>query len=289
MKYTLLVNQQKALELGISNINQAHILDLLMSCSTWAEVVLVDGEVYYWVARQRICEELPILGIKPDTAYRHLKKLADLGLIEYRKSGKRDCIRVTEKGKSYYVGNESEKAENAMSEIDPKTMSEAFPKTGNSPMSEMNPKKLGNKSDISYNHTYPEKEEKAAAAPPASTSSRPEEIQITESWKPDIARDTLGLLTTRGLTDELLEEERQRFITHHLAPAPEAREQRTRSAWTTAFVRTLNRAIARIQSDEANQRNHEPGPGGSRIRRIEPHPFPESFNESGSGSHEGAP
>jgi DNA-binding transcriptional ArsR family regulator len=147
MKYTIYVNQAKAIDLGLTNINQAMIFDLLTTASTWAKATHIDGEVYYWVARQAIVKELPILGLKPDTAYRHLKALADLGLIDYKKDGKKDCIRITNKGKSYlsntmsetdpsdYVGNESELPTN----------------------SEMNPKKLGNESENNseMNPTYP--------------------------------------------------------------------------------------------------------------------------------------
>jgi DNA-binding PadR family transcriptional regulator len=138
MRYNIYVNQVKLKEFGIRNINQAHILGLLLESSTWAEEIIYDDKVYYWVARQKICEELWILDIKPDTAYRHLKKLADYGLIDYIKIGKKDCIRLTEKGKTYnskhYVGNESEKDTN----------------------SEMNPTKLGNESekDSDLNPTY---------------------------------------------------------------------------------------------------------------------------------------
>lgn len=143
MKYNLYVNQALALELGIKNINQAHIFDLLTTASTWASPEIVGKTVYYWVARQSICTELALLNLKPDTVYRHLKGLHTLGLIDYTKVGKKDCILVTEKGKQYllkdkeshYVGNKSEKDNN----------------------SEINPNKLGNKSENNseINPTYP--------------------------------------------------------------------------------------------------------------------------------------
>jgi len=121
MKYTLHLNQVQLKEFGIRNINQAHILDLLMSASTWAEPIIVDDTVFYWVARSVIVDELWILDIKPDTVYRHLKKLEEFGVIDYVKQGKKDCIKVTKKGKKYllkhYVGNESDKEQN--SETDP--------------------------------------------------------------------------------------------------------------------------------------------------------------------------
>lgn len=134
MKYTLTVNQKQALELGISNINQAIILGLIADAHSWAEPEVIDGVVYFWTARQKIADELAILNLKPDSVYRHLKALAELGLIEYVKNGKKDCVKLTKKGKSYYVGNESELSEN----------------------SEINPSKFGNESEkhSEINPTY---------------------------------------------------------------------------------------------------------------------------------------
>lgn len=131
MKYNLHVNQVQAIELGIKNINQALIFDLLSICAVWAEEEIIDNKVYYFVARQKIADELKILDLKLDTVYRHLKSLADIGVIEYKKSGKKDCIRITKKGKKYHSN----------------TMSEINPNFEENTMSEINPKKLGNKSE----------------------------------------------------------------------------------------------------------------------------------------------
>jgi DNA-binding MarR family transcriptional regulator len=115
MRYSLYVNQKQALSLGL-NINQALILQLIGEAHSWATPQIIDDEVYYWTARQKIADELTILNLKSDTIYRHIKSLAEKGLIDYKKVGKKDCIKLTEKGKNYYVGNESEKEQN--SEID---------------------------------------------------------------------------------------------------------------------------------------------------------------------------
>jgi len=141
MKYNLYVNQVMAIELGIKNINQAHVFDLLSTASTWATTIDIDGEIMFWVSRQKVCRELELLSIKPDTVYRHLKALDDLGLINYKKDGLKDCISLTTLGKTYhsdtpmspmsetnpseevpYVGNESEQTRKQIredSEIDP--------------------------------------------------------------------------------------------------------------------------------------------------------------------------
>lgn len=146
MKHSIHINQKQAMDLGIKNLVQGHIFDLLTGASTWASPEVVDGEVYYWVSRQRIGEQLPLADLKPDTIYRNLKKLAEIELIEYIKVGKKDCMRLTKKGKSYYVGSKSELDQNAMSDINP----------SNDENSDLNPKKLGSKSEkhSDLNPTY---------------------------------------------------------------------------------------------------------------------------------------
>ncbi|MDD5392430.1 MAG: hypothetical protein PHE17_05360 [Thiothrix sp.] len=137
MRYNLYVNQSAAISLGVENITQAHILDVLVNASGWASPCIVCGEVYYWTARQRICEELTLLDLKPDTVYRHMRRLSELGLIDYSKNGKQDLTRPTEKTKLHYVGKKSE--------------------LHGDTMSEKNPSKLGKKSEkhSEKNPTYP--------------------------------------------------------------------------------------------------------------------------------------
>lgn len=114
MKFTLSLNQVRALEMNIS-LQQALILDLVYGFSSWAKTILIGDVVYYWVTKEKICSELPILKLKEDTAYRHLKGLRDQGLIEYVKKGQKDLFKLTQKGESYFsncstseLGNKSE-------------------------------------------------------------------------------------------------------------------------------------------------------------------------------------
>ena len=150
MKYNLNINQVQALELGIVNINQAHIFDLLTSVSSWADTEIVNDTVYYWVARQTIVKELELLNLKPDTVYRHLKSLNKIGLIDYIKVGKKDCIKITSKGRKYI----SKDNNSTMSEINPNYY--VGNKSEKKQHSEINPTKLGNKSEkhSEINPTY---------------------------------------------------------------------------------------------------------------------------------------
>ena len=130
MRFSTYINNQKSLEWGL-NANQAALFDLLNQASSWAEEVVVDGVVYYWVSRNKVIEELPLFYKTGDTVYRHFSELNEKGLIVYLKQGKhgdKDLIRLTEKGKSWNEFRPEQTRDN--SEINPNKQPE-----------------LGNKSD----------------------------------------------------------------------------------------------------------------------------------------------
>lgn len=118
MKYNITINQPLMIENNL-NISQWCILDIISIAPTWCDAIIKDKEVYYWIARQKIAEELKALDLKPDTIYRYIKQLAELGFIEHIKDGKKDLIRLSRKGKNifvamseknpnYYVGKKSD-------------------------------------------------------------------------------------------------------------------------------------------------------------------------------------
>ena len=134
MRYTHSINAVKCLELDI-NLAQGALIDLINQASSWAKPHVIDDEVYYWISRNKIIDEIPVAYSKADTVYRSIKSLAEKGIINHVKSGKRDLINLTEKGKSWNVkgtdigdaklGNKSELVEK----------------------SEINPSEVGNKSE----------------------------------------------------------------------------------------------------------------------------------------------
>jgi hypothetical protein len=129
MKYTLNVNQPKALELGVTNLNQAIIFDMLTTASSWAKTITINHSTYFWVSRNAIIDELPLLRLKEDTVYRHLKSLDKLGLIEYTKSGAKDCVKISQKGQKYFekeLKNSSELFPKLLGK-NPESHSDSFP------------------------------------------------------------------------------------------------------------------------------------------------------------------
>ncbi len=107
MKYTITIDQRRSVEWGL-NLSDASVFALYTLAPTWATHEVIDGEVFYFVSRTKVAEELPILagkvdskGPKADTIYRINKKLHELGVIIYRRINKKDCIQLTELGKQW--------------------------------------------------------------------------------------------------------------------------------------------------------------------------------------------
>lgn len=116
MRFNTYINNSKCLEWEL-NASQGALFDLLNQLSSWADDVVIDGEVYYFIAKSKILQELPLFYSKIDTVYRHLKILNNKGLIIYKKDGIRDLVKLTTKGKEWNnsemnpikLGNESDK------------------------------------------------------------------------------------------------------------------------------------------------------------------------------------
>ncbi len=100
MRNHLYVNQVKAIEWRLT-IQEAHIFSFCYELPSWADKIIVNNEIYYFAARQKAVEELPILTDKPDTIYRNYKKLENKGLIIYKKHNNKDVIRLTKKGQDW--------------------------------------------------------------------------------------------------------------------------------------------------------------------------------------------
>ena len=134
MRYITTINNKKCLEWKISG-TQGALMSLLYEVSAWAEETVVGNKVYYFVSKNLILKELPLYYEKTDTIYRHLKILAEKGIIEYIKQGKKDLIRLTKKGKTWNYMKDENSEKN--SDLNPK-------KDENS---EINPRKLGFESE----------------------------------------------------------------------------------------------------------------------------------------------
>ena len=97
MRYTTRINNVRALEWGI-NMTQAALFDLINECASWASTVTINGVTFYWVSRQLVIEELPLVFRKEDAVYRTLKVLEEKGLVEIAKMDGRDYVRITPEG-----------------------------------------------------------------------------------------------------------------------------------------------------------------------------------------------
>lgn len=108
MKFNLSIDQVRAYEWRI-NLQQATIFSFIYGAASWADQEVIDGKIYTHVSRHKCLTEIPILEMEPDTIYRQYKFLHTQGLIEYRKVGKKDYARLTDKGKLWNTDGNSEK------------------------------------------------------------------------------------------------------------------------------------------------------------------------------------
>lgn len=85
MKFTIHgFSQQKAIELGLSNddlLTLRWIIDF--SQTGKMKSIYKDGKMFYWVNYKSLLSDIPILGIKKDTLYRRLKKMATTGVLSH--------------------------------------------------------------------------------------------------------------------------------------------------------------------------------------------------------------
>ena len=114
MRYTTRINNVRALEWGI-NMTQAALFDLINECASWASTATINGVTFYWVSRQLVIEELPLVFRKEDAVYRTLKVLEEKGLVETAKMDGRDYVRITPEGAKWnsHDAPETEHRENS--------------------------------------------------------------------------------------------------------------------------------------------------------------------------------
>lgn len=146
------------------NSQQAMLFAFLYMSPTWARAVELDGEAYCFVSKGKIIDELPLLTDKPDTVYRLLRQLQDLGVIKLAKQGQQTLVAITQKGALW---NDSRAPDDVpelrknTSLVSDKNLSNSeknptFTGEKSDQNSEINPRKLGKKSDITSekNPTY---------------------------------------------------------------------------------------------------------------------------------------
>lgn len=141
MKYFLSLDLIHLKEWGL-NPSQGMLFAYLFNVPTWATPEQLDGETFYFCCRSNIITDTGgTITDKPDTIYRLLKDLDKAGVIQYAKNGRKDLIRITNKGKKWSFHN-----------------SENFPnfvKQGEN--SENFPGKLGKKSELNSENFPTEK------------------------------------------------------------------------------------------------------------------------------------
>jgi len=110
LMYSIQIDQPTGIDWGL-NCQQAMVFALIHQLPTWADTVQINGDTWYHLSKGKLISELPLLTDKPDTAWRYLKQLVGLGVIETKAIGNRTHVRVTENGKAWNRVKHSETAQ----------------------------------------------------------------------------------------------------------------------------------------------------------------------------------
>lgn len=111
MRFTSTINNIKAIEWALT-IQQSYLFSWFYELPSWADKVIIEGEIYYFASKNKAVEELPLLTNKVDTMYRYYKQIEDHKLIKLKKIDGKDYISLTNKGKSWNLHKSDNSEEN---------------------------------------------------------------------------------------------------------------------------------------------------------------------------------
>ena len=217
MQFSIYINQPRAMEWGL-NLQQATLFAFLYDVPNWATEVIIDDRAFYWVAKGKILDELPVLTSKDDTVKRYMAVLEKAGLIERKTHKNMPLVRLTDKGKTW----------NCSDQVGKKIPTSGGVESGKKsrPSGEKNPDKGGKKSrpsgeknppnhitnDQSTNQSTNDHIDKPASRSPAKYSleelksfdlsnwpSLPTDQDLTE-WL-EVRKSKRALITQRVVTD----------------------------------------------------------------------------------------
>lgn len=254
MQYLVAINQAKAVEWGL-NAQQAMLFAFLHQVPTWADARQIDGHTFFNIGKGKICEELPLLTDKHDTAYRLMKQLAKLDLIVMTSCDNRTYMRLTDKGVTWNRSAGSEK--NPTSENSPSGVGK-ISDLG----SEKSPTNQGTNDPNPNSHSGAGESIFEQAARRTGDGEMPptagaRQFAMTLDWQPDpehlaAACQRAGLpADTQPATHQLA-----KFTAHH---ADQPSRRHGAMAWTAKLVDWIR--------NDQRQQTQQPTPGGAHAQR----------------------
>ena len=100
MKYFWSINYIKSMEYWL-NITQWLLMEIFLKLNTWANSIILDGEVFYSLAGSKIVEEVPLLFKTKRTAIDNITVLVEKWLIIRRIEKNKSYYKITEKWKEF--------------------------------------------------------------------------------------------------------------------------------------------------------------------------------------------
>lgn len=259
MQYTILINQEKALEWGL-NAQQAMLFAFLYEVPSWARPTTKDGTVFYHISKGKVVAEMPLLTDKPDTVYRLMKQLEERGLLSLTNSGPYTLMAITDQGKTW---NRDDDLPRRNIRPNNKAVSNGSPRRNirrkHSPTSEKNPGYPGEKSDLtpdisptdhitrSDNQSYQHRQSAGA-------------FPMTLDWKPS-DQFSARLLQAGVSPDQLTQEVLGEFVSYRSTTD----DQLTEAQWEHKLLQTLL-ARRKVHADQSGKPSGQQRSGRDAVR-----------------------
>ena len=96
MRYNITVNQVKALEWELSH-SQALTFTLMVSLSSWASGIDIDGEIYYYCSAGLLAKEVPFISKSKSTFLGIIKVYKEKGLVDWKLINNRSYYKLSAK------------------------------------------------------------------------------------------------------------------------------------------------------------------------------------------------
>ena len=277
MQFSVYINQLRAQEWGL-NLSQTVLFSFLYEAHSWASEFIVDGQAYYWVAKEKICEELPILTDKPDTIKRLMAALEAEGLISRAVVSNLPLIRITEKGRLWNNTGDGQVGKKIPTSAAARAGKKSLPESAEG--GEKNPDLVGkkiptgreknppNQITISNNHNQTTTPTARAAVFGNVTAEpykpKPETV-FSEHWQPD--ETTVRRIAMLSIPEDFIRGCVPEFVAYWLTEG----KAPYRGNYETAFLKSVRNTWTKHQNQQ-NQRggNHagkfnQPGNSGSEF------------------------
>lgn len=100
MQYSLYIDQKRSVEWRLTP-KQALLFSYITTATKWAQSTTQEESIYYFLSKNKLCQEMPLVATKTNTMYKYIKQLEEKGVILHQVIKNMTHIAITNKGKMW--------------------------------------------------------------------------------------------------------------------------------------------------------------------------------------------